>query len=421
MKIAYFVHDLADAAVHRRVRMMRGFADLIVVGFHRSGGRVPDISGVTTVDLGRTVDARLAHRVTAVLRAATHVVRQPGLQDTTVFIARQLEMLCLAALARNRIAPAAPLVFECLDIHRLMLSPQPVGMGLRALEGWLLRSCSLLIVSSPAFITSHFSRYGSALPRHLLLENKVWAEDVSADARSQISQLRTDGPLPQRPWRIGWFGIIRCRRSLQLLADLVTRQPGAVEVVIRGRPKRNVIPEFDRVVASTPGLNFLGEYDRHTQLAAIYSDVHFAWAIDFYEAGQNSDWLLPNRLYEGALYGAVPLALESVETGRWLKARGCGVRLQDTANQSLDQALLAYFRSLDAAQYAAARHAMAQVPLSDLLDDEAACDRFGAVLAALPRRCGNEPNNTAVRDHRGPGVERGTLYRSVPDIASGPG
>ncbi len=422
MKIAYFVHDLADAAVHRRVRMMSSFAELTVLGFHRSCGPVPDIAGVETIDLGRTIDARLGHRVAAVLWAAMSVGRhQAKLRDTTVFIARQLEMLFLAALVRHRVAPTAPLVFECLDIHRLMLSSQPVSMALRALEQRLLHSCSLLIVSSPAFVTSPFGRYGSALPPHLLLENKVWAGDVSADARSRICQLRAGGPVPQRPWRIGWFGIIRCRRSLRTLADLVIREPGAVEVVIRGRPKRNVIPDFDSIVASTPGLSFLGEYDRHTQLAAIYGDVHFTWAIDFYEAGLNSDWLLPNRLYEGALYGAGPLALESVETGRWLRDRHCGVRLRDTADQSLDQSLLAYFRSLDAPQYAAARNAMAQVPLSDLLDDEAACDRFGDVLAALPRRCDYEPGTQAVRDHRGPGVERGTLHSGVPDIASGPG
>jgi hypothetical protein len=157
-------------------------------------------------------------------------------------------------------------------------------------------------------------------------------------------------------------------------------------VVIRGRPRRNVIPDFDQIVAATPGLSFLGEYDRHTELAALYGDVHFAWAVDFYEAGRNSDWLLPNRLYEGTLYGAVPLVLDSVETGRWLAARQCGVRLEDTRNRGLDRSLLEYFSGLDGARYAEARTALARVPLSDLLDDQAACDRFGKALEALPRR-----------------------------------
>ena len=387
MRIAYFVHDLADAAVHRRVRMMRSFADVTVLGFHRSDTAVLQFAGVDTVDLGRTVDARLGHRAMAVLRAVLNSGRWHGhLAGTTILIARQLEMLVLAAMIRRQIAPAAPLVFECLDIHRLMLTRHPVSVALRMLEARLLRSCDMLLVSSPAFLANHFARYGSALPSQLLLENKVLTQDVSPGLLDRIGQLRGTASAAGPPWRIGWFGVIRCRRSLQLLADLVTALPGVVEVIIRGRPRRNVIPDFDKVVATTPGLSFLGEYDRHTELAALYGDVHFAWAIDFYEAGRNSDWLLPNRLYEGTLYGAVPLVLDSVETGRWLARRQCGVRLQDTPDQSLERSLLEFFGGLDGKRYSMARTALARVPLSDLLDDQATCDRFGKVLGTLSRR-----------------------------------
>jgi hypothetical protein len=387
MRIGYFAHDLADAAVHRRVRMMRSFADVTLFGFHRSDTAVLHLDGIDTVDLGRTMDARLGRRALAVLQAAMNNGRwQERLAGATIFVARQLEMLVLAALVRRRIAPAAPLVFECLDIHRLMLTHHPISVALRMLERHLLRSCSMLVVSSPAFLTSHFAGYGSALPPQLLLENKVLAEDVPSGLLDRVGQIRTAVPSEGPPWRIGWFGVIRCRRSLQLLANLVTALPGVVEVIIRGRPRRNVIPDFDQMVATTPGLSFLGEYDRHTELAALYGDVHFAWAVDFYEAGRNSDWLLPNRLYEGMLYGAVPLVVASVETGRWLAVRQCGVRLEDTCDQSLERSLLEFFGGLDSTRYAIARTALARVPLSDLLDDKAACDRFGKVLETLSRR-----------------------------------
>ena len=387
MRIGYFVHDLADAAVHRRVRMMQSFADVTLLGFHRSDTAVLQLDGIETVDLGRTMDARFGQRALAVLRAAMNSGRwRDRLAGTTIFVARQLEMLVLAAMVRGRVAPTAPLVFECLDIHRLMLSRHPASVALRMLERRLLRSCSMLVVSSPAFLTSHFAGYGSALPPQLLLENKVLAEDVPSGLLERIGQLRATLPFEGPPWRIGWFGVIRCRRSLQLLANLVTALPGVVEVIIRGRPRRNVIPDFDQVVATTPGLSFLGEYDRHTEFADLYGDVHFAWAVDFYEAGRNSDWLLPNRLYEGTLYGAVPLVVASVETGRWLSVRQCGVRLDDTPDQCLERSVLEFFRGLDSTQYSMARTAITRVPLSDLLDDKVACDRFGKVLGMLSRR-----------------------------------
>lgn len=384
MKIGYLVHDLGDAAVHRRVRMLQRFADVALIGFHRANQPQAPFADLQPVSLGRTRDARLAHRALAVLRAAVLGSEwQAQLTGATVVIARQLEMLALAALVRRRVVPDAPLVYECLDIHRLMLTPQPVGVALRAIEHRLLRACQLLVVSSPGFLANHFARYGAALPEYLLLENKVLDADVPPDVLQGIAQLRIAGPPPRPPWRIGWFGIIRCHRSLQLLANLVRQLPGTVEVIIRGRPKRNVIPEFDAVVASTPGLSFLGEYDRHADLARIYGEVHFTWAIDYYEAGSNSAWLLPNRLYEGALYGAVPLALDGVQTGRWLAERECGVRLQDT---DVARDLGVYFAALDPAGYAAARQSLARQPLTTFLDDRAACDHLGSVLRALPRR-----------------------------------
>jgi hypothetical protein len=108
--------------------------------------------------------------------------------------------------------------------------------------------------------------------------------------------------------------------------------------------------------------------------------------MDFYEAGANSEWLLPNRLYEGSLHGAVPLALASVETGRWLAAQDCGVLLHDSSDHGVEHGLREYFSRLDPAAYAAARSALARIPVSALLDDGAACDCLGRRLAALSRR-----------------------------------
>ena len=386
MKLAYFVHDLADAAVHRRVRMLRDSAEITLLGFHRSDTFPRDLDGIRTVSLGRTVDARLAQRAAMVTRALVGLSSwRHHLDGSTIFLARQLEMLVLAAWARQRVAPRAPLVFECLDIHRLMLTANPVGAGLRLLEGGLLRVCSLLLVSSPAFFGHHFARYGAALPPHLLVENKVVAKDVPPPLLAAIAAIRAGGPPPGPPWRVGWFGMIRCRRSLDLLARLARALPGQVEVVIRGRPRRDVIPDFDAIVLQVPGLSFRGQYDRHTDLPAIYGEVHFTWAADFFEAGQNSAWLLPNRLYEGTLYGAVPLVPASVETGRWLQERRCGVLLDGLDDVQFFQSLVTWFRDLDSGGYRAARAALARVPLADVLDDPPSCRRFGDVLNDLRR------------------------------------
>jgi hypothetical protein len=197
-----------------------------------------------------------------------------------------------------------------------------------------------------------------------LSENKVLALEAG-EGGARRSSARPAGP----PWRIGWFGNIRCRQSLYLLAALTHRLRGAVEVVIRGRPARTAVPDFDRVIAEHTGILFKGPYDRRLDLASIYGEVHFAWTMDFFEAGGNSEWLLPNRLYEGGLYGAVPLAFGPVETGRWLQRQGAGILLYDPLKRTLGD----FFGALDMRGYLAARGAVERIPILALEDGTGEC------------------------------------------------
>jgi hypothetical protein len=376
MKLVYFAHDLADAAIHRRVRMLSKSADITLLGFRRSAEPVTDVSGLPAVDLGRTFDAKLLRRVSSVARAALSVgTWQKHVEGADVVMARQLEMLALASLARRRAAPAAALVYECLDIHRLMIGHGSVSSGLRSLERRLLSGCDLLAVSSPAFLSEYFASQNYSAnpglcPRSVLLENKVLASEISPAISMKGAD---DGP----PWRIGWFGVIRCRRSLLLLSALCQALPGLVEVVIRGRVSRNVIPDFDSIVSASPGMSFLGPYNRQVDLPDIYRAVHFNWVMDFYETPGNSDWLLPNRLYEGSVYGAVPIALASVESGRWLARHGCDFLL----NEPLPDTLPALFRGMDTAAYRQARQRVGAIARADLVEDDA--DISGGLTAAL--------------------------------------
>jgi succinoglycan biosynthesis protein ExoL len=377
MKLLYLVHDLCDPAVARRVRMLRaGGAAVTLIGFNRTDRVVDSVEGSPAFQLTRTRDARLLARAGSVLRCALSLGRwRAQFAEADVIMARQLEMLVLAKLARARYAPRASLVFECLDIHRLMTGRNIVGTALRSLERSLLRACNLLVVSSPAFVSDYFVKTHPALPPTCLVENKVLQAEVDLAASADGPRPSTDGA----PWRIGWFGVIRCRRSLDLLAELVRRLPGRVEVRISGKIGHMLEPVFDSILASTPGLVYLGPYDRARDLPRLYGDVHFTWAIDFYEAGGNSDWLLPNRLYEGGVFHAVPLADARVETGRWLARHQAGVLFE----APLGDALGAFFAGLDGNQYQAAKQAMLRLPRRAFVYEPEECTAFAARLAGL--------------------------------------
>lgn len=376
MNIVYFVHNLNDPAVHRRVRMLHsGGANVTLIGFFR-GESPTQVEGCTPTVLGRTHDARLLQRLVATARVGLRVGKlRHLLAGADVVMARQLEMLAIAARARRRFSPGSTLVYECLDIHRLMIARSAPGWAIRQLEGHLLRECQTLVVSSPGFVREYFLKYHSRLPPVLMMENKMLAQEIG-DPANMRALSRPPGP----PWRIGWFGNIRCQRSLALLSDLTRLLPGRVEVVIRGRPAYTAVPDFDKTVAEHKGITFLGPYDRSRDLPRIYGEVHFTWAIDFFEQGGNSDWLLPNRIYEGSLFGAVAIALSSVETGRWLSEHGVGALM----SEPYGPALAKFFGDLGEKGYVAAKNAVDGLPIWALMDDSSDCERLVLALGRLP-------------------------------------
>ncbi len=376
LRLVYLVHDLNDPAVVRRIEMLRPYlVSAVVIGFFRSAESPTQVAGWHAVGLGRTADGQLGRRALSVLQAQFHRRRlKSHFRGATVVIARQLEMLTLAVALRGRYAQKATLAYECLDIHRLMLTSSVVTSALLALEARLLAKVDLLIVSSPAFIADYFQPvHGARVPRVCLLENKVLNSEHSTVLPNAQ---REAGP----PWRIGLAGMLRCRHSLVLLADLTRQLQGKVVVELHGRPSKSAIPDFDALIDATPAMHFFGPYDRQRGLANVYRAVHFTWAIDFYEADGNSRWLLPNRLYEGGLHGAIPIALASVETGRWLDRNNAGVVLKDPVSETL----LHYFTTLQMPDYATEVDRLAAVPREAWIDDGR--DGLDLVAALLLRR-----------------------------------
>jgi len=372
LKLAYFVHDLTDPAVARRVRMLKaGGAEVVLLGFRREPEPPAAVEGVRPVDLGRTYDARLGHRaaLTAVTALGAGRLRK-HLAGCDVIMARMLETLAIAAAARGLSGACGRLVYECLDVHRLMLGEGAKSRAMRLLEQSLLKETDLLVVSSPAFLREYFEpRQGVGrdicVPT-LLVENKV----LDLAAREAAPPPLAAGP----PWRIGWLGAIRCRKSLAILAELAARRPDLVDVRIHGRPAYSEFDDFDAAVRALPNLTFGGGY-AGADLPRLYGEVHFAWAIDFMEEGLNSSWLLPNRLYEASRHGAVPIALAGVETGRYLAERGFGVRLTDTAE------LEARLGALTPEAYGALRRQLAHVPAEAFVAGPDDCRRLVDNLA----------------------------------------
>ena len=248
-------------------------------------------------------------------------------------------MLALANRAKALFSADTPIVYECLDIHRLLLRQNGVGKAMRAAERLLGRNSVLLMTSSPAFVREYFEPFRQFSAPVALLQNKVLEIAGKPADGLQLAAPPADG----QAWKIGWFGALRCRKSLALLGRFHAAGWVAASrsccAAVRPIPSSTISTGWWR-----PSLTSVSPAPTATRKTSrqIYGEVHFSWAIDFFEEGLNSKWLLPNRLYEGCRFGAVPIAMRETETGRFLADRHLGLLLDDASPNALARCSAAF-------------------------------------------------------------------------------
>jgi succinoglycan biosynthesis protein ExoL len=373
-QLIFFGQDAHDAAVQRRIRAF-AHAGADVLAFTMRRGSAFETPW-RNVDLGRTRDAAFAQRIATLAAAAPKLApHREELAKADIFYARNLDMLALAHWAKKSTGSRARIVYECLDVHRFMTRTDAIGSSMRGIERSLLRRTALVVVSSPAFLREYFEpRHGSGF-RAVVVENRL-PTGFTYGERPRAGIGRPDGPI-----RIGWFGNLRCRRSLNVLLDLAERFPARVALKLRGAPTRAEFSNFEARVAGRANVQFGGRYAWPADLAGLYEDIDLVWAGDFHDAGANSRWLLPNRLYEGGYYGAPPIAPADSETGRWIEARRFGF----TLSEPLEQTLPAFIDKLDCEAIWQARARLLAAPQETFLQPADELERVMALALSAER------------------------------------
>jgi succinoglycan biosynthesis protein ExoL len=335
MDVLIFAGDLSDAAQQRRILALQSIGHQVhVVGFRKSDDKIASIGEY--LDLGRVDDQNLMGRIVKIMRTIPRTHKHiRGIQSIDLIYARNLDMLFFSWFMRLLIWARAPLFYEVLDIHGIFTNggiKQPIA---RFLERFLLRRTTRVIVSSPVFISEYFEKIHRFNGDWCLLENKIW--------QGALTKLRPSLTASHSyKMRIGWVGNIRCQPSFEILMQLADQMDN-VEIHIHGKVHKHALRYFDHHVAARDNVIFHGAYEYPDGLADVYGQLDLVWAQDLWQTGANSNWLLPNRIYEAAWHGCPSICIAGTATARKVADLDIGYVIPD-ANGLKD-----FLRELDRA------------------------------------------------------------------------
>lgn len=321
IKVLYLSPELQHPGSVRQGELLKaaGYA-VTVAGFlrpNRFSAEQPPRSE-DTLHLGEIRHLAYVGRLWRLIRALVLLSLKGGVRKQRYIYATNLDLALLALFAKGLLRSRAKLIYQVQDVRAVMQGPGTFGRALRQVERLVLRSCSLLVVSSPGFVANYFHPIQGYRGRWALLENKL-GKSLSLGARPDVYDVSTRIAVkPSATLAIGWFGTIRCPISLRVLCEVAERLGDKVNIIIAGTTRAIGDEVFKEAISSHSNITFIGGYNSPADLGRLYNQIDFVWCVDLSTSDsldRNPRWLLPNRLYEGGYFSVPALAASGTQCG----------------------------------------------------------------------------------------------------------
>ena len=306
-------------------RRIRNFENLKIDFRHFPLSRVEYPQLFRRIDAVRGMLVRTPVMISAIARLQREL-RRLGPGD--ILYVKALDCLLATLVARLFSRNRSRLICEILDVHDYLLYPSPYRGIIRALERFLLARIDLLVVPTEGNIEQYYRPIARYAGQIAVVHNRL----PSGEA----------GPCPAPPghdeaWVIGWFGNLRCRRSLDILCRTADKMGPRVRILMAG-PSLFGQGVLEQAIAPFSNIVYLGPFKECEEAPSLYAQVHFSYALHF-EPPDRSKWALAVRIFEGGAYGRPTLVRAGTDMGRFAGTHGIGLSIEEPCEDALSAAL----------------------------------------------------------------------------------
>jgi succinoglycan biosynthesis protein ExoL len=318
MNIVFLLPDFSHYCL-KRVDMLARIGNHVQLLGYTRGYYIGKKWQGESILLGNLRERHYFNRIFPFLHSLPQVYK--AIKSADVVYAFGQDLLGLGWIASLPIGKKPKIVCEIADIQPALTGRGIFSQELRYIERILLNKVDLLVVTSEAFITGYYQNLqGITDIPYQVIENKVDEEFVVPSIKTAVER-NENGVL-----RIGYFGLLRCRRSWEILRLVALKGKGRVKIYLRG-----VVPWDDmRIeILNSPNVEYGGAYVSPDELSSIYGQVDLVWAGFPYEGKNygNWRWARTNRFYESCYFKKPMLVQKGTEDGRVVDTQELGLSL----------------------------------------------------------------------------------------------
>lgn len=332
MKITFICPVISHARIQRRMKKLKDLnVEIDILSFERDYYPGKLFFNEYT-SLGEIEHANYLKRLPPLFKSLPKVRR--AIKNTDVIYTFGLDNLFLGYLANKTVANNPKIVYEVGDIRGILLKNNFISNRLKNLEKFLINRINLLVVTSEAYVTGYYKNIlNISNINYQVIENKVVYNEMPAK-NSNVSRFNNT----QEPITIGYFGVLRCQKSWDILKKVIRKNKKNFRLYLRGIPKG--IENFEEPIKKVERIEYGDSYKSPDDLPEMYKNVDLVWACYPYQDKEvgNWQWARTTRFYEACFFERPIIAQKGTEDARIVNKYDIGKTIDlENINQAANE------------------------------------------------------------------------------------